>query len=140
MKSHQLFELLKKRLGEDKFVFSFDKEKDLMHLDHKMLGRGMEIGLGKILSKYEEKKETAVDEVVYTIEQTFNAMEREKQQGFSSSAKILPVIRATSFPKMYRTEISAPPTTRRTKKDNRRAAASNARIHRPKTVPNPLSQ
>lgn len=98
MKSHQLFELLKKRLGEDKFVFSFDKEKDLMHLDHKTLGRGMEVGLGKILSKYEEKKEAAVDEVVYTIEQTFQAMEREKQQGFEGMTKILPVIRSTSFP------------------------------------------
>lgn len=99
MKSHQLFELLKKRLGEEKFVFSFDKEKDLMHLNHKTLKRGMEIGLGKIAAKYEEKKEAAVDEVVYTIEQTFNAMEREKAQGFTGEVKILPAIRATSFPK-----------------------------------------
>ena len=52
-----LYEILKKRLGDDKFAFSFDTEKDVMHLDHKMLERGMEIGLGKILSKYEEKKE-----------------------------------------------------------------------------------
>ena len=99
MKSHQLYEILKKRLGDDKFDFSFDKEKDLMHLDHKILGRGMEIGLGKILSKYEEKKEAAIEEVVYTIEETFKAMEREKTEGFSNTTKILPVIRSTSFPK-----------------------------------------
>lgn len=98
MESPQLYEQLKQRLGEERFDFTFDEEKDIVRLQHKSLQKGMEIGLGKILAKYEQVKEKAIDEVVYTIEQTFKAMESEQQQGFNGTAQIYPVIRSTSFP------------------------------------------
>ena len=76
MKSPQLVKELQNRLGEEQFNWVFDKETDKLRLEHKNLGRGMDISLPEILAKYTQKKEAAIDEVVYTIEQTFLAMER----------------------------------------------------------------
>lgn len=90
---------LKKHLGEEQFSWVFDEEKDRVRLEHKTLGRGMDISLSEILAKYETKKEAAILEVVYTIEQTFIAMEREKREGFNGLADVYPIIRSTSFPK-----------------------------------------
>lgn len=99
IKSEQLVSLLKQRLNEEKFNFEFDKKHDKLRLNHKKIGKGMELSLPGILAKYNEKQEAAVDEVVYTIEQTFQAMEQEKEQGFQATTQIYPVIRSTSYPK-----------------------------------------
>jgi len=99
IKSEQLVSLLKQRLNEEKFNFDFDKKHDKLRLNHKKTGKGMELSLPGILAKYNEKQEAAVEEVVYTIEQTFQAMEQEKEQGFQASTQIYPVIRSTSYPK-----------------------------------------
>ena len=40
----------------------------------------------------------AIDEIVYTIEETFQAMELEHAEGFKGERPIYPVIRSTSFP------------------------------------------
>lgn len=98
MNSDQLVALLKKRLGKHRFTYQFDKKYDKLRLNHKTLGHGMDLSLPGILTKYNEKQHAAIDEVIYTIEQTFLAMEIEKEQGFSTSTKIYPVIRATSYP------------------------------------------
>lgn len=98
LKSAQLVELLKKRLGTAQFNYTFDQEADKLRLDHTTLGRGMDLSLPGIIAKYNEKKGAAIDEVVYTIEQTFSAMAREAQDGFEGLAQVYPVIRAGSFP------------------------------------------
>ncbi len=98
MKSKDLVEQLKLRLGTDQFEFDFDKEKDTLRLKHKTLNRGMDIYLSDILAKYHTKKERAIDEVVYTIEQTFSAMEKEQSEGFHDLSLVYPVIRSASFP------------------------------------------
>ena len=98
MKSPQLVKELKKQLGEEQFHWTFDEKKDRLRLEHKTIGRGMDISLGEILAKYETKKDAAIAEVVYTIEQTFLAMEREQNEGFAGVASVYPVIRSTSFP------------------------------------------
>ena len=98
IKSEQLVSLLKQQLNEDKFDFEFDKKHDKLRLNHKKIGKGMELSLPGILAKYNDKQEAAVDEVIYTIEQTFNAMEQEMEQGFQTTTQIYPVIRATSYP------------------------------------------
>ncbi|MEB2300976.1 DUF1444 domain-containing protein [Lysinibacillus xylanilyticus] len=96
--SEQLVSLLKQQLNEEKFDFEFDKKHDKLRLNHKKIGKGMELSLPGILAKYNDKQGAAIDEVVYTIEQTFNAMEQEKEQGFQTTTQIYPVIRATSYP------------------------------------------
>lgn len=98
MESKQLVAQIKKQLGEANYSFAFDEKHDKLRLEHKAIGRGMDISLAEILSKYETKKQAALDEVLYTIEQTFAAMEREEQQGFAGLAAVYPVIRSTSFP------------------------------------------
>lgn len=98
IKSEQLVTLLKQQLNEEKFDFEYDKKHDKLRLNHKKIGKGMELSLPGILAKYNDKQGAAIDEVVYTIEQTFNAMEQEKEQGFQATTQIYPVIRATSYP------------------------------------------
>ena len=98
MKSPQLVQELKKRLGEELYNWSFDKEKDKLRLEHKILKRGMDISLPEIVAKYSTKKEAAIEEVVYTIEQTILAMTLEHQQGFTDFSAVYPIIRSTSFP------------------------------------------
>lgn len=98
MKSKELVEQLKSRLGMDRFDFKFDKEKDILRLDHKTLNRGMDISLPEIIAKFQTMKEKAIEEVVYTIEQTFSAMEKEQNEGFHDLSSVYPVIRSTSFP------------------------------------------
>ncbi|MER2106140.1 MAG: DUF1444 domain-containing protein [Solibacillus sp.] len=99
MKSPQLVKELKKHLGEERFSWAFDEKKDRVRLEHTTLGRGMDISLSEILAKYETKKEAAILEIVYTIEQTFLAMEREQREGFNGLADVYPIIRSTSFAK-----------------------------------------
>lgn len=98
MKSNELVQQLKHRLGMEQYTFAFDKEKDLLRLDHKTLNKGMEISLREILAKYETIQDKAIEEVVYTIKQTFEAMEKEQSEGFHDLSLVYPVIRSTSFP------------------------------------------
>lgn len=97
LKSKELVEVLKKRLASEHFQWSYDKETDKLRLDHTVLKKGMDISVPDILSKYNVKKEAAIDEVVYTIAATFRAMEKEQLKGFKGEATIYPVIRSTSF-------------------------------------------
>lgn len=97
MKSKELVELLKKRLPSEKYEWQYDEKNDKLRLDHTSLNKGMEISVTDILRKYKQKKEAAIDEVVYTIGATFRAMELEKERGFKGNLNIYPVIRSTSF-------------------------------------------
>lgn len=99
VKSPELVETLKKQLGEELFDWSYDKETDKVRLQHKVLQRGMDISLSEILAKYTTKKQAAIDEVVYTIEQTFAAMLQEQKVGFEQLSAVYPIIRSGSFPK-----------------------------------------
>lgn len=98
MKSQELVEILKKRLPSKQFKWQFDKKTDRVRLDHTGLNKGMDISLPDIISRYGQRKEAAIDEVVYTIDATFKAMEVEQSEGFQGNHIIYPVIRSTSFP------------------------------------------
>lgn len=98
MKSEQLMDRLKQKLPGAHFTWDYDNKTDRIRLNHSKLNKGMEISLPEILSKYEVKKEKAIDEVVYTISQTFSAMEKEAEGLSESNQSIFPVIRSTSFP------------------------------------------
>lgn len=97
MESKELVKILKQRLPSTNFDWKFDEKADKVRLDHKVLKKGMDISLPEILFKYSEKKEAAIDEVVYTIDMTFKAMELEHAEGFKGDRPIYPVIRSTSF-------------------------------------------
>ena len=99
MNSAQLVEILKEHLPSEHFKWRFDRKTDKVRLEHSVLKKGMDISLPEILVKYEQKKEAAIREIVYTIGETFKAMEKEQSIGFSDSTIIYPVIRSSSFPK-----------------------------------------
>lgn len=98
MTSEQMVELLKQRLNAEKFDFIFDQEQDKLRLEHQTIKRGIDISLPELVSKYNVRQDTALNEVVYTIEQTFEAMELEQKEGFHDLSNVYPVIRSTSFP------------------------------------------
>ncbi len=98
MNSEQLVELLKSRLPSEIFQWRLDRKTDKVRLEHTVLNKGMDISLPEIIAKYELKNEKAIDEIIYTIGETFKAMEKEQQEGFTASGNIYPVIRSTSFP------------------------------------------
>ncbi|MGX9135600.1 DUF1444 domain-containing protein [Rummeliibacillus sp. JY-2-4R] len=99
MTAQELVDILKRRLGEDQFEWKLDSKTNKLRLDHRKLGKGMDLFLGDVLTKYDVRKDKAIDEVVYTIEQTFSAMQKEKELGFQELTNIFPVIRSGSFPK-----------------------------------------
>ncbi|GGG30126.1 UPF0354 protein [Lysinibacillus alkalisoli] len=98
MKAQDIVKQLQKRLGSVDFTYAFDQEKEQLRLQHTTLQQGMTIQVSQVVAKYNEKQEAAIEEVVYTVKQTFQAMQSEQQQGFSHAPTIYPVIRATSFP------------------------------------------
>ena len=98
MKALELIRVLKTKLSEEIYTYDYDREKNKLRLTHKEIGKGIDISLPPILAKYETKKDKAIEEVVYTIHQTFQAMEREKAGNIEPASSIYPVIRSTSFP------------------------------------------
>lgn len=99
MTANELVNRLKERLGEAHFEWKLDSKTNKLRLEHLELGKGMDLFLGDVLTKYDSRKDLAIDEVVYTIEQTFAAMKKEKENGFQEYTNIYPVIRSGSFPK-----------------------------------------
>ena len=97
-KSSELVEILKQRMTNPELIWHFDREKDLLDIRHKTLGNGMTLSLPQALNRYEAKGEAALEEIVYTILETFNAMEKEAKGELKSSEHIYPVVRSTSFP------------------------------------------
>ena len=86
------------RLLEEDYTFDYNRETNKLRLTHKEIGKGMDISIPPILAKYETKKEQAIEEVVYTILETFQAMKKEKAGEIDPSSSVYPVIRSTSFP------------------------------------------
>lgn len=102
MKSAELFTILKERTPNEQLSWTLDREKDTANLRHASLGKGMTISLPKVLNRMEAKGDAAIEEIVYTITETFNAMEREAAGSLPGEQHIYPVIRAASFPEESR--------------------------------------
>lgn len=98
MDSKALRKELEKRLISENRLFTYDREKDILRIEDKETGKGVNISIPQILGKWETAKAKAIDEVVYYVNEALAVM--GKEQSFSERAKyIYPVIRSTSFPK-----------------------------------------
>ncbi|MDM5190363.1 DUF1444 domain-containing protein [Bacillus sp. DX4.1] len=95
MTSKKMKEELMTRLARPEWEFHYDSEKDTLRIEQKDTKKGINVSLPGVVAKWEVKKETAIEEVAYYVEEALLAMHKEE----SSAAKILPVIRSTSFPK-----------------------------------------
>lgn len=98
VKSKEIVHYIEKQLGKEKFDYKYDEKQDKLRIEHKELKKGMDLSIAGVSSKYEVKEDAALTEVVYTITETFHAMELEAKQGFQQTSAIFPVIRSTSFP------------------------------------------
>ena len=76
----------------------YDRENDTAHIRHQELDKGMSISLPQVINRFESKGDAAIQEIVYTITETFEAMEREARGEMTSTEHIFPVIRSTPFP------------------------------------------
>lgn len=98
LKALELIRLFKTKMTEEIYMYDYNRETNKLRLTHKQLGKGMDISIPPILAKYETKKEEAINEVVYTIQETFSAMEKEMAGEIDPTLAVYPVIRSTSFP------------------------------------------
>jgi len=99
MNSKKMNEAIKRRLAHhNNWSFHFDQKKDTLRIENGDTKKGVTISLPGIIAKWEERKEAALEEVVYYIEQTLTAMD-ENHTLSGKEKDIYPVIRSTSFPK-----------------------------------------
>ncbi|MED4203037.1 DUF1444 domain-containing protein [Neobacillus mesonae] len=88
---------LESRLGRDDRIITYDREKDQLRIESKKVGKGITLSLGGIVAKWHNEKDTAIDEVVYYVEEGLKAMESPIQLS-DHEKRIFPVIRSASFP------------------------------------------
>ncbi|WP_414046988.1 DUF1444 family protein [Macrococcus equi] len=74
----------------------FDRKEETLRVERLDNHKGLTIKLAPVAAKYKEKNEQIIDEVLYYINETIQAM---GNTSLPSGAKIMPVIRSTSFPK-----------------------------------------
>ncbi|KKB75244.1 MULTISPECIES: DUF1444 domain-containing protein [Bacillus] len=98
MTSRKLSDILKKRLQNESWTFYFDREKDTLRIEDKATKKGITLELPGIIAKWEQKKDEAIDEVVYYTEEALKAMKGQAQEMEGRESLIYPVIRSTSFP------------------------------------------
>ncbi|WP_027724066.1 DUF1444 domain-containing protein [Tuberibacillus calidus] len=97
MKIQDLLELLKERLDKPEWLFQFHKKDESLRIEDKNSGQGVTIDLNGLLAKYAQRKEQAIDETIYYIKNTLNAMAQEPVIKGNEEA-IYPVMRSASFP------------------------------------------
>ena len=97
MKSEQMVELLKEKLKRYPFQYTFDRKKDTLRIEDPELDNGLTVSLPGLIAKWNEEKESAVDEFVYYITESFSAMKKNGRLS-GKEKNIYPVIRSASFP------------------------------------------
>lgn len=97
MNERKMSKELENRLQKEGRIFTYDREKESLRIENENTGKGIDIALSGIVSKWHEHKEKAIDEVVYYVEEALDVMGKE-QTVAGSEKKIYPVIRSTSFP------------------------------------------
>ena len=73
------------------------EKKESLRIENKETGKGIDVALSGIVAKWHDKKDKAIDEVVYYVNEAIEVMGKE-QTVAGSEKKIYPVIRSTSFP------------------------------------------
>lgn len=98
MTSIKMKRLLEKRLANKNYRTSFNHDNDQFRIEWKDSKKGITIELPKLIAKYNERGEIAIDEIVKDIEEALKLMgEQHSLKGMEKH--IYPVIRSTSFPK-----------------------------------------
>ncbi|MDG5473479.1 DUF1444 domain-containing protein [Jeotgalibacillus sp. ET6] len=97
MDSIKMKRLLEDRLKRVDRTISYNREKDEIRIENNDTQKGIEVSIPSVIGKWNEKKDAAIDEVVYYVEEALNVMGKETKVE-SAQKQVLPVIRSTSFP------------------------------------------
>ncbi|MBD1380159.1 DUF1444 domain-containing protein [Metabacillus arenae] len=97
MTARKMAALVQEHLDQPSLDFHFDREKDTLRIEDKQLKKGLTLELPKVIAKWEESKEKALDEITYYIREALKAM-NEPQALSEKEKSVFPVIRSTSFP------------------------------------------
>lgn len=97
MTSRKLVEMLKEKLNNPEWQFTYDREKDTLRVEDYQSNKGVTLTLPRIIAKWENTKEQAIEEVVYYVKEALIVM-NEEQKIAGKEKSIYPVIRSTSFP------------------------------------------
>lgn len=89
--------ILMERLQRSNWIIDYDNKNEQLRIEDKVTHKGMTISLPAIVSKWEDRKEKAIDEISYYVEEALRAM-AEKQDLAGKEKSIFPVIRSASFP------------------------------------------
>lgn len=88
---------LEERLDNPDYRTSYNRDKNTMRVEWKETKKGMSISLPNMISKYNERGEAAINEIVDHINEALRIMNEEHHlEGMEKN--IYPVIRSTSFP------------------------------------------
>lgn len=97
MNSIKMKRLLEKKLANEKYRTSFNRDKDQFRIEWKDSKKGLTIELPKLIAKYNERGEEAIDEIVKDVKEALKLM-GEQHYLKGKEKQIFPVIRSTSFP------------------------------------------
>lgn len=97
MDSTKMKNELQKRLAHPQRTFHFDRKNDQLRIESKQTGKGITVSLPGVISKWQDQKEKAIDEIVYYVEEALQAFEADAMLS-TKEKEIFPVIRSTSFP------------------------------------------
>ncbi|WP_041090947.1 DUF1444 domain-containing protein [Jeotgalibacillus soli] len=97
MDSIKMKRLLEERLSAPNRKISYDKKKDQLRFENSDTGKGIEVSVPSIIGKWSNKKDEAIDEVVYYVEEALSVMGTETVVE-APEKQVFPVIRSTSFP------------------------------------------
>ncbi|MFD2926258.1 DUF1444 domain-containing protein [Halobacillus naozhouensis] len=97
MTSIKMKKILEERLQCEEWKTVFNRDKDTFRVEWDDSGKGITITLPNVISKYENRGEKAVDELVDHVQEALRIM-NETHELSGKEQHIYPVIRAASFP------------------------------------------
>lgn len=97
MTSNKMKDLLMERLMRSSWTIEYDHKNEQLRIEDTESKKGVAVSVPTVVSKWEDRKEGAVDEIVYYVEEALKAMS-DKQNLSGKEKNIFPVIRSTSFP------------------------------------------
>lgn len=97
MNSRRLMDEIKKRLTDRPYLYSYNQKEDKLRIEHQETKKGLTLSLPGILSKYEQTKDKAIEDVIHYIDEVILAMHQALHIK-GNERKVFPVIRSTSFP------------------------------------------
>lgn len=96
MTNIKMKKILEERLSNPDFRTTYNRDKDTFRIEWKDSGQGMTITLPNVVSKYNERGESAIDDLEEHVTEALKIMHEEHNLS-GMEKNIFPVIRATSF-------------------------------------------